>query len=287
MDIGIIGYGTVGKAIFNGFKDKTTLYVFDPIYFAEQAEHFKSSIEEVWYASDFIFIAIPTPQKLTSDQLGGPFDSSNIDQLLAEISPLLQTKKSAGTNKVLIIVSTTLPSKVKEYLNHYSKLNLVMLPEFLTEQNAQHEFLNPKFRIIGGEPEHTRAVHQLFEKYSICASCKVGYCDAIGAAFIKYMINSYLAVKVSFLNQFYDLFQQSDSTTDWKKLSELLHYETRMGNSHKEVPGYDGDRGWGGKCLPKDVNAIMRDAEKQGYPLKLLEEAWRYNLSVRSKIDWK
>ncbi len=281
MDIGIVGYGTVGKAICKGFEDKASLHVFDPLYSPQQSQRFKRSVEDVWRASDFTFVSVPTPQKLDPGQQGGPFDSSNVDQVVAAVAP------HADKNKILIITSTTLPSKIGEYLERHPQLNLVMLPEFLTERNAQRDFLSPAFRIIGGEPDFARAVQDLFERYSACTPCKVGYCDAIGAAFVKYMINSYLAVKVSFLNQFYDLFRQSGSRAAWAELSELFHYDARMGNSHRDVPGYDGDRGWGGKCLPKDVNAIMRDARGQGCPMSLLEEAWEYNLRVRSDIDWK
>ena len=286
MEIGIIGYGTVGKVLFNGFRNRVRAHVFDPLYATQSTEPFKSSVEEVWRASDFTFVAVSTPQKLGEGELGGPFDASGLDATVASIAPLLG-EKGPGREKVLVLVSTILPSKVRAFLETYPELNLVVLPEFLTEKNAERDFLNPMFRIIGGELAHARAVNELLENYSECRPCKVDYCDAVAAAFIKYMINSYLAVKMSFLNRFYDLFQRSGSGSTWEQVSELFHFDARMGNSHKDVPGYDGDRGWGGKCLPKDVNAIMRDAAEQGCPLKLLEEAWEYNLSIRSNIDWK
>ena len=285
MNIGIIGYGVVGQAIHKGFESKAALHVYDPLYPPEQASHFKPSCAEVWDACDYVFVAVPTPQKLEAGQLGGEFDSSHVDQTLSDIAPLT-TPAASGKRKILILTSTTLPSKIDEYREGYPQINLVVLPEFLTGKNAHRDFLNPEFRIIGGDPEHTCAVQELFERYSNCTPCKVGYCDAVGAAFIKYMINSYLALKVSFLNQFHDLFEQSGSRMTWTELSELFHYDARVGTSHKHVPGHDDDRGWGGKCFPKDVNAIMRDARKQGSPLSLLEEAWEYNLRIRSKTDW-
>ncbi len=288
MEIGIIGYGTVGKAIFNGFRKHVQAHIFDPLYATQPKEPFKSSAEEVWRASDFTFVAVPTPQKLSGYELGGPFNASKLDATIALIAPLLDEKVPGQAEKILVLVSTTLPSKIRTFLETYPRLNLVVLPEFLTEKNAEQEFMAPVFRIIGGKLAHARAVNDLFENYSSCASCdRVGYCDAIAAAFIKYMINSYLTMKVSFLNQFYDLFQLGGSGSTWEHVSELFHFDARMGNSHKDIPGHDGDRGWGGKCLPKDVNAIMRDATEQGCSLKLLEEAWEYNLSIRSNIDWK
>ena len=284
MNVGIVGYGTVGKAIYKGFEHKARLYVFDPLY-PPQPPYFKTSCLEVWDACDYVFISVPTPQKLEKGQPGGVFDSSKLDRVISDIAAHTATNPP-DNSKIPIITSTTLPSKVSEYLSRYPGLNLVMLPEFLTEKNAQQDFLNPAFRIIGGETEHTHTVQKLFEQYSICSPCRVGHCDAVGAAFIKYMINSYLALKVSFLNQFHDLFERSDSGTAWADLSDLFHYDSRVGNSHKHVPGHDGDRGWGGNCFPKDLNAIMRDAEKQDCPLSLLKEAWEYNLRIRSKINW-
>ena len=282
MNIGIIAYGTVGKAIYAAFKDKAVPHVFDPAHPPQQ--HFKASIEEVWQACQFTFIAVPTPQKSFDDKQGGVFDSSHVDHTLATFAAAERAQGSQ--DKIAVLVSTTLPSKVKDYVERYPQLKLVVFPEFLTERNSTEDFLNPTFRVIGGEPQHARALQELFKQYSTCAPCKTGYCDAIGAAFIKYMLNTFLAVKVSFLNQYYGLFQHSGSRTDWVELSELLHYDTRIGNSHRDVPGHDGDRGFGGKCLPKDINAIMSDAREQGVPLSLLEEAWKYNLRVRKKIDW-
>ena len=284
MNIGIIGHGTVGKVICKGFEDKAELHVYDPLYPPERSTRFKASVADVWRAADFTFVAVPTPQKPPPGELGGPFDSSHVDEAVATVAAA--QVKEGNSNKVVIITSTTLPAKVREYLDRYPRLNLVMLPEFLTERNAQQDFLSPPLRIIGGEPEHTRMVQRLFEQYSICTPCKVSYCDAVGAAFIKYMVNSFLAVKITLLNQFYDLLRKSGSNTEWPQLSEILHSDPRMGTSHKNVPGYDGDRGFGGKCLPKDINAIMRDARAQGDALTLLEKAWEYNLSIRSKIDW-
>ena len=280
MDIGVIAYGTVGKALCMGFADKARLHVFDPQYNARKAPHFRDSIEQVWHACEFIFIAVPTPQKPQTQRQGGPFDAVHLDTCMATLA------QQQAANKIVVITSTTLPSKISDYRRRYPELKLVVMPEFLTEKNAERDFLHPAFRIIGGDAEHTHKVQQLLDRYSTCAPCKIGHCDAISAAFIKYMINSYLALKLSFLNQFYDLFQHSGAAIPWQELTELLHYDLRMGTSHKNVPGPDGERGWGGKCLPKDVNAILHDAEAQGHSLSLLKEAWQYNLGIRTKIDW-
>ena len=270
MNIGIIGYGTVGKAVARGFEKNAQLYIYDPLYAADSSKGFCDSIAEVYRACEFSFICVPTPQKLkTSDDIYGQFDSTILDGCMETIAQ----EKPVGS-KIVVIASTVLPSKVKEYLEAWPNMNIVISPELLTEKNAIEDFLNPDCRVIGGEPEHGRALQKLYEDYSECRPCKVGYCSAVNAAYIKYMRNTYLAMKVSMMNQFYDLFEKMDSTDSWEYIAEILHYDSRLGGSHYNVPGHDGERGWGGKCLPKDSAALYHYAVGQDIEMTLLKAAW-------------
>jgi UDP-glucose 6-dehydrogenase len=72
---------------------------------------------------------------------------------------------------------------------------------------------------------------------------------------------------------------------DYQNIVSVLQYDDRIGKM-MQVPGYDGDRGAGGKCLPKDINALIYLAREHGYRPDLLEEIWRTNLKFRKKIDW-
>lgn len=282
MNIGIIGYGTVGKAITRGFEKKAQLHIYDPLYPVDSGEQFCASIAEVYRTCEFSFICVPTPQKLkTPDDVYGEFDSTILDGCIDEIA---QAKFSGS--KIIVIVSTVLPSKVKNYIDKWPDMNIVISPELLTEKNAIQDFLNPDCRIIGGKPEHCRALQKLYDDYSECRPCKVGYCSAVNAAYIKYMRNTYLAVKISMMNQFYDLFQKMDSTDSWEDIATILHYDSRLGGSHYNVPGHDGERGWGGKCLPKDSAALYHYATEQDIEMTLLKAALEYNKKIRKKIDW-
>lgn len=282
MNIGIIGYGVVGKAITHAFQDKCSAIIYDPQY-----REYSDSIATVVRSSEFVFIAVPTPMK---NWRGGPFDSKIIDKVMAEIASEYIYQTDRQFNKpnlpIIIIESAVIPGKIKEYINNYPQIKLVVCPEYLTEKDPIGRFVNPDCRILGGDRVNAEHVQNLFEKFSICKPCKVGYCDAIGAAVIKYMENSFLALKVSFMNQFYDLLQASGSETPWETIAEIFHFDPRMGNSHYHVPGHDGDRGYGGKCLVKDTNAICCYARDLGINLSLIEEACRYNLSIRKDIDW-
>ena len=280
MNIGIVGYGTVGKVVAAAFQELAQIHVYDPAY-KGHGDLYESSIEAVWKKSEFTFLCVPTPQITRPGELGGPFDGTIIDQCVQGLA-----SQVAEPGKILIIASTTLPSRIAQYQKQWPDLRLVVCPEFLVERTAADDFLNPKFRILGGGQDDTLSVQRLFDEYSQCRPCPVGYCDAVGAALIKYMGNSYLALKVSMLNQYYELWEQLGCTTDWSELAKIWHLDARIGDSHYDIPGPDGDRGWGGNCFPKDVNALLREAEAQGVSLSILEEAWTYNKSIRTKINW-
>ena len=282
MDIGIIGYGTVGKAITAGFEKKAQLHIYDPLYPADSGERFCNSIAEVYQASTFSFVCVPTPQKLKNPgEVYGEFDSTILDDCMKEV-----VQAGSHKSKIITIASTVLPSKVKEYIDTWPNINIVISPELLTEKNALADFLNPDCRIIGGHPEQARALQKLYDDYSICQPCKVGYCSAVNAAYVKYMRNTYLAIKVSMMNQFYDLFAKMDGIDSWEDIATILHYDSRLGGSHYKVPGPDGDRGWGGKCLPKDAAALYHYATEQEVEMTLLKTALEYNKEIRKKIDW-
>ena len=278
MNIGIIGYGIVGKSVAVSFQSKCHLYVYDPDYIntstTEENIKFCKTINPIIENSAFIFICVPTPMK---DDSVHSFDSSYMDATLDALAQALPP----GQEHILIIKSTVVPSKVNEYIKHYSQLNIVISPEFLTEKNYITCALKPAYQIYGGQDIHTHKVQQLFEKHSICSPCKVAYCDPVGASLIKYMVNSFLAMKVGFMNQFYDVAKLSGTQMQWQEITEIFHHDTRVGNSHADVPGDDGQRGWGGKCFPKDVRAIIDDAKSHRYALDIMQTVWEYNRKLR------
>ena len=280
MDIGIVGYGVVGKCVHAAFKERSRLHVYDPAC-PKRSDEFEDSLEAVRAKAEFVFVCVPTPQHIEPGTHGGPFDGTAVDHCMESLAG--PADNASGT---IILTSTTLPSRVAGYQKKWPRLRLVVCPEFGRQATALDDYLNPRFRILGGEEDDAKAVQALFAEFSACAPCPTGFCDAIGAALIKYMNNTFLATKVGMLNQFYELWGKSGSTTEWPQLMEAWHLDERLGNSHHQIPGPDGDRGWGGKCYPKDANALLHEAKALGVELSILEEAWNYNLSVRRNIDW-
>jgi len=102
---------------------------------------------------------------------------------------------------------------------------------------------------------------------------------------VKYVTNSFLATKVSFANEMYEICNKLD--VDYDKIIEYATYDKRLGKSHWSVPGPDGDLGYGGHCFPKDVKALIEVAnENDIFPLILIA-ADEKNEQIRKNKDWE
>ena len=103
---------------------------------------------------------------------------------------------------------------------------------------------------------------------------------------IKYFNNLFFAVKVSFMNEM-RLVADKLETINWEKAVRGFVSDGRVGDSHLQVPGPDGKRGFGGSCFPKDINAFMAFTDSIGLDLAVLKGAWKTNLNVRPEKDWE
>ena len=103
--------------------------------------------------------------------------------------------------------------------------------------------------------------------------------------FVKYFANCFFATKVSYFNEM-RVFCDSKGL-DWDNIIEGVMSDGRIGISHYQVPGFDGDYGFGGTCFPKDINALIKSFENCGQDPLLLKAAWQRNLLVRQSKDWE
>jgi UDPglucose 6-dehydrogenase len=181
-----------------------------------------------------------------------------------------------------VIKSTVLPSIVRRIINDYKSLNIVTNPEFLTEKNALHDFINAKTVIIGGDEENRNVLYQFFKR--LWPNAKFSLLKADEAMMIKYMLNNYLTVKVSFINEYYDLVNKSGM--NWNFIISTFSADDRIGKTHLNCPGPDGDRGFGGKCFPKDLNAMIYEMEQLNVQHDVLKAAWSDNEHFRKNKDW-
>lgn len=271
INVGIIGYGIVGSAMKHTFEGNVDFHISDP-----KIKDSKS-IGEVVKQSQFVFVCVPTPMKLNT----GAMDCTIIDKVMEEIS-------ACDSNPIIIIKSTVIPSKLNEYSVKYPKLRLTMSPEYLTEKSYLNDAINLRSLVVGGNNrEDCVQVINLFLNHSNCRKgFGCGITDLIGAGVLKYMENCYLALKVTFMNQMYAIHKESGSKDSWENVAKVFHLDSRMGNSHYMVPGPDGDFGWGGKCFPKDINAMIHYAKSLGVDIDIMEKAWEINKRIRNDKDW-
>ena len=236
MKLGIVGRGFVGSAVSQGFTRDCTQHIIDPKYYSNHVK------DLVAYGPEATFICVPTPQSVT-----GEADTAIVEGVLNYLQELDQH---------LVIIKSTVPAyRLTEFQNTYTNLRIVYNPEFLTEKHHIEDFRNPAMHVFGGERADTESVEALYRNHSVCAECPVFHTDLITASLVKYTINSFLATKVTFFNELYDVFDRAGAT-DFKQFTDMIATDPRIGSTHMRVPGTDGQRGYAGSCFPKDTAAL-------------------------------
>jgi len=268
-NIGIIGNGFVGSAIAAGFGLHANVRIYD-----KDKRKTLHTIEETLNNSDYVFVGVPTPMEFVD---GGKIDLSIMHSVFDDI-----VRVSKNPDTIFIIKSTVIPGTTKMFQEKYPSLKIVFNPEFLTERSANLDFINTSRIILGGSPEYTQKVTELYrDRFPYT---KIIETDPTSAEMIKYMCNCFFATKISFMNEMYLMSQKLD--TNWDSIMDGFITDGRIGNSHIEVPGHDGDLGFGGKCFPKDLNAFIEFFNEQGVEPYVLKSAWQRNQSVRTHKDW-
>ena len=266
MNIGVIGLGYVGKACLSFFEKNFNCYSYD-INNSGSEISIKKLVEKV----DIIFLCLPTPMKQN-----GECDISIVENVLAQINQL-NVKISC------VIKSTIPPGTTKKWDNEYKFLNIVFSPEFLTEANAVSDFENQNRIILGGPRPATTELRRLYSK--VFPKAHIIKTDSTHAEMVKYLTNSFLATKVSFANEIYQVCEKLN--IDYDKVVEYATLDDRLGKSHWNVPGPDGDFGFGGHCLPKDLSALIYLAMNLDTETNVLNAVEETNDVVRKNRDWE
>ena len=269
MEIGIVGQGYVGTAIKVGFEPH-----YDYIHTYDKYDLAKSSlpnIKDLVDKCDVIFVCVPTPMRKD-----GTCYTGIVEEVIKEIDYNVDVNK----DKPIVVIKSTIPPGTTDKFNKsYSNVIVIFNPEFLTEENFLEDFKNQKRIILGGQRNGTNTLRQIYSKvFPHATIVKTG---SKTAEMVKYFINNFLATKVSFANEMYKVCEQVD--IDYDKVVEYATYDERLGKSHWAVPGPDGDYGYGGHCLPKDLSAIINQFETYG----LLEAVENVNDQVRDNRDWE
>ena len=264
MRIGIIGSGFVGSAVAHAHQHDEVL-INDP-------KHPHSTPLTGFTNCDAIFVCVPSPS--TED---GHCDSTILEDVLKQ---LLFVNIST---QIPIISKVTAPPSVYERLQKQYP-NLVHAPEFLTAKHALFEYKFGKLCVVGGNKEwSTKAAKVILAGMVDVRHDSVLFVDIKTASLYKYLMNSYLAMKVTFMNDFQELAQSQD--IDWNAIQTIVRSDDRIGNTHLSVPGNNGEYGWGGGCFPKDVAAIIMEAIDTNIDFDLMQRVETINKTHRKKND--
>jgi len=231
---------------------------------------FTHSLEDSIAGSNIIFVAVGTPQKSN-----GEADLTSIENVARRIACALDGYK-------LIVEKSTVPIKTGDWIHKTIKLNckkgvefdIASNPEFLREGTAVHDFMQPDRIVLGVESE--RAARLLIELYKPIHA-PVVRTNVKTAELIKHASNSFLALKISYINAISNICEKTGA--DVLKVAEGMGYDKRIGKDFLNA-----GVGYGGYCLPKDISAFIKMAEEIGYDFELLKAVQRVNDYQRQQI---
>ncbi len=259
--IAIIGYGVVGKGMKKLLEKHFDVIFFDPAVSG-------SATKEDCNSADLAVICVPTP--IASD---GSCDISLVEESVA----WLETK--------LILVKSTIAPGTTKYLREKYNKKVNFSPEYMGESSYFTPFWkypDPEkaethtFVIVGGDE-----ASEILNVFVKCMSVDTHYVVATAeeAELTKYMENTFFATKVSFCNEFFEIAKAYG--VDYKRLREMWLMDSRINPNHTLV--FEDKRGWGGKCYPKDLSAIIKASESKGFDPVLLKAVQESNSIIRKK----
>ncbi|MBV9390858.1 MAG: UDP-glucose/GDP-mannose dehydrogenase family protein [Verrucomicrobia bacterium] len=296
MDISIIGSGYVGLVTGACFAEvghnvicvdndhrkvdalqKGKIPIYEPgleeVVHRTVAAHrlrFTNSIEDGVDHSQIVFIAVPTPP-----QLDGSVDLTYIERVAREIAGVLKEYR-------VIVDKSTVPvktgEKVAETIRRYNKagvdFDVVSNPEFLREGCAVSDLMNPDRIVVGSNSDRALALmKKLYEPFM----APIMVTDINSAELIKHAANSFLALKISYINAISAICEASGA--DVEKVADGIGADKRIGRSFLNT-----GLGYGGSCFPKDIAAFIAISEHLGTPFTLLKEVQNINRAQRERF---
>lgn len=270
MKIGVIGYGVVGQAIHQVFKEKG-----DEVKWKDRIDG--TPLPELCEWAEYIFLSLPTPTDFENEK----YDLSIFDKVISEIVPYVE-----NTEKLVVIKSTVVPGTTVKYQAMYPKVRFIFNPEFLTAATPVEDF-RTQDRIVLGVPENVNPVdirvynhliHFYISRFPKASMFTVGFTEA---EMIKYMGNIFLSTKVIFANEMAELCNKLGA--NYHLVSSVVGMDQRIGPSHLKVTE---KKGFSGMCFPKDIIALINRGEEVGADMTLTKTVWEKNKKIRTVKDW-
>ena len=238
--------------------------------------HFTTALENCLDNVDIVFSAVGTPP----DEDGS-----------ADLSYVLAVAKTIGANMkkyTLVVTKSTVPvgtaHKVKDTIQAELdkrgvsiEFDVASNPEFLKEGNAIDDFMSPDRVVVGVESERAKKLMTKLYKPFMMLNSRVIFMDIPSAEMTKYAANSMLATHISFMNDIANLCELVGA--DVNMVRDGIGSDSRIGRKFL-YPGC----GYGGSCFPKDVKALIKTAEQNGYPMRVLKAVEEVNETQKSLL---
>src|SRR5579871_5977283 len=232
---------------------------------------FTNSIQDGVDHSQVVFIAVPTPP-----QVDGSVDLTYIERVAREIAGVLKP----GAYRVVVDKSTVpvkTGEKVSDTIKRYNKgaeFDVVSNPEFLREGCAVPDLMNPDRVVIGSASQRaTDLMKQVYEPFR----APILVTDVNSAELIKHAANSFLSLKISYINAVAAICEASGA--DVELVADGMGADKRIGRSFLNA-----GIGYGGSCFPKDISAFIRISRELGYEFTLLEEVEKINANQKERF---
>ena len=226
--------------------------------------HFTSNLQEAIKDTTIIFLALPTPQ----DE-DGSADLSYVETVAHDLGKIISEYKII-VNKSTVPVGTS--DRVKEIVSSHTNVDfdVVSNPEFLREGYAVKDFMEPQRIIIGSKSAKAKEILSKLYKPFINTNRPIIYMDERSSELTKYASNTFLATKITFMNEVANLCEKIGADVDMVRKG--MGSDERIGNRFL-YPGI----GYGGSCFPKDVNALVKSSDEASYDFKILKSVLDIN----------
>ncbi|MEM8900060.1 MAG: UDP-glucose/GDP-mannose dehydrogenase family protein [Bacteroidota bacterium] len=236
--------------------------------------HFTDSLAEAVKHAEVIFLALPTPP-----MEDGSADLKYVLGVAHEIGELLEDYRVV-VNKSTVPVGTA--DKVREAIAMHTEVefDVVSNPEFLREGYAVQDFMKPERIVIGSSSERATEVMRRLYKPFVMSGNPVLMMDERSAEVTKYAANSFLAAKISFMNEIANLCEKVGADVD--NVRRGMGTDSRIGKRFL-FPGV----GYGGSCFPKDVSALHKTAAEYGYDFRILDSVMGVNDDQKKVLTQK
>jgi UDPglucose 6-dehydrogenase len=259
LNVGIIGLGFVGNAIYQSLKikgliDNKNLFIYDK-YKNGGIGKFEDCLN-----TEIAFLALPTQY----DYLLGEYDKTSIYAICDQL-------EKNNYNGTIVLKSTVEPETSDKLSSKYPGLSFIHNPEFLTARTAIEDFHNQSHIVLGQGKNCSEVQLNLVRDFyqSLFPKAEISLCTSLESESMKIFCNTFYAVKVQYFTELYLICQKNGS--DYDKIRDMMLKNGWINKMHTVIPGPDGQLSYGGLCFPKDTNALLKYMDKLNTDNKVLK----------------